>query len=112
MLDPLKGAVSMKTFLSALLVFVAIVVGQFKVEAQIYGPYYYGPNGDIQYQHYLHWQQHLQYLQQVDPYYELHAMHYQLYLPPSQTYGVYAPCCSTIWGFAPQYRAFHYAARR
>ena len=30
--------------------------------------------------------------QQDDPYYDLHVMHYQLYLPQYQAYQVY-PCC-------------------
>lgn len=30
------------------------------------------------------------YAQQYDPYYELHVMHYQLYLPP---YPAYSYCC-------------------
>jgi hypothetical protein len=69
-----------------------------KLQAQVYGPYYYGSYWDVQYQQYLEyqryleWQQYLAYLQQHDPYYELHVMHYQLYLPPQQPY-LYQPCC-------------------
>jgi hypothetical protein len=50
-----------------------------EVQAQAHGPYY-GPYWDaryeeyLQYQQYLQWQQYLAYLQQYDPYYELHVM--------------------------------------
>jgi hypothetical protein len=69
-----------------------------EVQAQGYNPYY-GPFSDaqyqqyLQYQHDLQWQQYLQYLQQVDPYYDLHVMHYQLYLQRYQPYPIYLPCC-------------------
>jgi len=69
------------------------------VEAQVFGPYY-GSYWDAQYQQYqqyqqyLQWQQYLAYLQQTDPYYDLHVMHYQLYLPPQYpSYELYQPCC-------------------
>jgi hypothetical protein len=96
----------MKTFLSALLLFVLIGAGFRAVEAQVYGPYYYGPYGDLQYQQYLQWQQYLEHLRQVDPYYELHVMHYQLYRQPIQPYPFYAPCCYA-WSIAPPHRGFH-----
>src|SRR5712692_8730932 len=45
---------------------------------QQYDPYYYGDaNQDAYY----------------DPYYELHVLHYQLYLPQHGAYPVYGPCC-------------------
>ena len=62
------------------------------LRAQAYVPYY-GPYWDVQYQHYLQWQQYLEYLRLTDPYYELHVMHYQLYLRPYQPYQIYQPCC-------------------
>jgi len=73
--------------------------------AQFYAPYY-GPYGDVQYQqylqyqYYLQWQNYLEYLRQTDPYYDLHVLHYQLYLQPYQPYQIYQPCCfafSTAW---------------
>jgi hypothetical protein len=63
-----------------------LLLGSDDVKAQMYGPYSYGPYGDvIQYQPYP-------YPQQYDPYYDLHVMHYQLY---RQQYGypIYQPCC-------------------
>jgi hypothetical protein len=60
---------------------------------------YYSPLWDYQYQQYLRyendlqWQQYLRYLQEVDPYYDLHVMHYQLYLQRYQPYPAYLPCC-------------------
>jgi hypothetical protein len=70
-----------------------------EVQAQAYNPYY-GPFWDaqyqqyLQYQHELQWQHYLQYLQQYDPYYELHVMHYQLYRQRYyQPYPMYLPCC-------------------
>ena len=65
------------------------------LRAQAYVPYY-GPYWDVQYQHYLQWQDYLRYLRQTDPYYELHVMHYQLYLQPYQPYQIYQPCCYTF----------------
>jgi hypothetical protein len=44
----------------------------------------------------LQWQQYLRYLQEVDPYYDLHVMHYQLYLNRYQSYPVYVPCCYSV----------------
>jgi len=85
-----------------------LVLGARDLRAQAYGPYF-GPYGDVQYQqylqyqHYLQWQQYLAYLQQTDPYYDLHVMHYQLYLQPYQPFQLYQPCCYG-WGFAgPQW---------
>lgn len=87
----------MKTsFLTTLLVF--ILLGSRSLQAQLYSPYY-DPYWEVQYQqylqyqHYLQWQQYLAYLQQYDPYYELHVMHYQLYLPPGPSYQLYPTCC-------------------
>jgi hypothetical protein len=94
----------MKNFLLAVTLLASFVLGSRNLEAQGYGPYYYGPHWDAiqyqQYQNYLQWQQYLAYLQLHDPYYDLHAMHYQRYLRQYQPYQVYQPCCYA-WGVAP-----------
>jgi len=88
----------MKASCLAIAIFTLLVLGARDLRAQPYGPYY-GPNWDVQYQqfleyqHYLQWQEYLEYLRQTDPYYELHAMHYQLYRRPYQPYQIYQPCC-------------------
>jgi hypothetical protein len=62
----------------------------------------------VQYQHYMQWQQYLAYLRQTDPYYDLHVMHYQLYLRPYQPHQIFAPCCYVIgtrtWSTTPTVR--------
>jgi len=79
----------MKKSLLPVTLLALLVLGARGLQAQAYGPYYYDPYwGQIQYQ---------QYLQQYDPYYELHVMHYQLYLPSHQPYPIYQPCCYA-WG--------------
>jgi hypothetical protein len=90
----------MKATLLAVALLGLLLVGARDVQAQ-HGPYY-GPYWEIQYQqylqyqHYLQWQNYLEYLRQTDPYYELHVMHYQLYLQPYQPYPIYWPCCFTF----------------
>jgi hypothetical protein len=65
----------------------SLLVGSDNLKAQMYGPYTYGPYGDvIQYPPYP-------YPQQYDPYYDLHVMHYQLYRQQYSGYPVYQPCC-------------------
>jgi len=86
----------MKASCLAIALFGLLVLGAPDLRAQAYGPYYYGPYWDVQYQQYLQWQGYLEYMRQTDPYYELHAMHYQLYLQPYQPYQMYAPCCYAI----------------
>ena len=92
----------MKKSLLAVTLLALLVLGARDLQAQAYGPYY-NPYWDVQYQqylqyqHYLQWQQYLEYLRQTDPYYELHVMHYQLYLRPYQPYQIYQPCCYA-WG--------------
>ena len=87
----------MKAAFSIVALVASLLLGASEVRAQ-YGPYY-SPYGDfqyqqyLQYQHYLQWQQYLEYLRQTDPYYDLHVMHYQLYLRPYQPYQTYVPCC-------------------
>jgi len=86
----------MKTFFLAVTLLALLLLGTRDLQAQVYGPYNYGPYWDAQYQQYqqyLQWQQYLAYLQEYDPYYELHVTHYQLYLQPYQPYQIYQPCC-------------------
>jgi hypothetical protein len=85
----------MKNFFLAITLLALLFLGSRDVQAQAYGPYYYDPYWDAQYQYqqYLQWQQYLAYLQQTDPYYDLHLMHYQLYLPQYPSYQLYPPCC-------------------
>ena len=68
-----------------------------EVRAQMYEPYnsYWDPQYQqyLHYQNYLQWQQHLTYLRHFDPYYELHVVHYRLYLAPYDPYQSYLPCC-------------------
>lgn len=66
--------------------------------AKLYPPYY-APYGDLRYQQYLQylqWQDYLEYLRRNDPYYDLHVMHYQLYLQPYQPNLIYPPCCYAV----------------
>ena len=81
----------MKTTLTAATLLALLVLGPPDLRAQAYGPYYHDPYWE--YQQYLQWQQYLADLQQYDPYYELHVMHYQLYLTPPPSYQLYQPCC-------------------
>jgi hypothetical protein len=96
----------MKVFFLAIALFGLLVSAAPDLRAQPYGPYYYSPYWDPQYQqflnyqNYLQWEQYLAYLQQVDPYYDLHVLHYQLYLGPYQPYQIYTPCCS-VSAFTP-----------
>ena len=96
-----------KSFLAVTLL-ALLVLGTRDLQAQAYGPYYYNPYWDVQYQQYqqyLQWQQYLAYLQQYDPYYDLHVMHYQLYLQPYQPYQIYQPCCYAGVVTIPQWSA-------
>jgi hypothetical protein len=78
-----------KIFLTAMFVCL-VLLGVRDVQAQVYDSYYYDPYWDgAQYQ---------QYPQEYDPYYELHALHYQLYLPQYQAYPGYRFCCG-VGGF-------------
>ena len=89
-----------------------LVLGAPDLRAQAYP--YYDPYWVIQYQqylqyqHYLQWQNYLEYLRQTDPYYDLHVMHYQLYLQPYQPYQIYQPCCYSVgipvWSATPRRR--------
>jgi len=88
----------MKVSILAIALFGLLVSSAPDLRAQMYGPYlapYWNPQYQqfLNYQNYLQWQQYLAYLQQVDPYYDLHVLHYQLYLPPYEPYQTYAPCC-------------------
>jgi hypothetical protein len=45
----------------------------------------------------LEWQQyHWDYWRQNDPYFDLHVMHYQLYLHRFNPFVAYAPCCYAV----------------
>lgn len=97
----------MRKFYLAVTLLGALVLGSRDLHAQAYDPYYYDPYWDAiqyqQYQDYLQWQQYLEHLRLHDPYYDLHVMHYQLYLQPYQPYQAYQPCCYA-WGVAvPQW---------
>jgi hypothetical protein len=88
----------MKASFVTVVLLAVLLSGTPHLQAQAYGPYY-SPYWDaqyqqyLQYQHYLQWQQYLDYLRETDPYYDLHVMHYQLYLRPYQPYQIYPPCC-------------------
>src|SRR5512138_271164 len=89
-------AVPMKFLFVAIAIFGLLIFSAPQVKAQVYPPYPYW--GDSQYQYwqyqsYLQWQQYLEYLRETDPYYDLHIMHFQLYLQPYQPYLIYPPCC-------------------
>jgi len=87
----------MKKFFFAIAFLSFLLLGARDLRAQVYP--YYDPYWDFQYQQYLQyqrymqWQDYLEYLRQTDPYYDLHLMHYQLYLQPYQSYPIYQPCC-------------------
>ncbi len=69
-----------------------VLLGSLDARAQVYAPYPYAPYWDgFQYQPYP-------YAQQYDPYYDLHVMHYQLYLQPYPGYPIYQPF---VTGVAP-----------
>lgn len=104
----------MKAYLLTLAIMMLLIAGARDVRAQAYGPYY-NPHWDLQYQQYLDWQQYLEHLRQTDPYYDLHVIHYQLYLQPYRSPYVYLPCCYTVgvpvWS-APAKRLPHGAKSR
>lgn len=88
----------MKASFLALAIFGLLTLGATNLRAQVYNPYFYGPYWEaqyqyLQYQNYLQWQEYLAYLRENDPYYDLHVLHYQLYLQPYQPYQLYSPCC-------------------
>ena len=68
------------------------------LRAQVYVPYD-SRYADIPYEQYLQYEQQLYqqqysgYWRQNDPYYDLHVLHYELFLPPYQSYLIYPPCC-------------------
>src|SRR6516164_2372784 len=73
------GQPKMKAIFFAIMLMGLLVLGSQDVGAQPYAPPWYGS----QYQPYP-------YAQQYDPYYDLHVLHYQLYLPQ---YPIYQSCC-------------------
>ncbi|HZD40109.1 MAG TPA: hypothetical protein VE131_05260 [Terriglobales bacterium] len=89
----------MKASVLALAIFGLLVSGVPELRAQVFGPSYAPSYWDVHYQQYLQWQQYLEYLRQTDPYYDLHTLHYQLYLRPYQAYLAYPPylpCCYAV----------------
>ena len=93
----------MKTFLLGI-VLCGMLAFAPPARGQVYDPYYnYDYYWELQYrqyqqylhyQNYLEWQTYLSRLPYLDPYYQLHLIHYQLYLAPYNPYGTYLPCCS------------------
>ncbi len=71
----------MKTSFLAVALLALLVLGARDLQAQAYGPYYYGP----------YW----------DQMHELHVMHYQLYLQQYQPYQIYQPCCYSLGVIVP-----------
>ena len=74
-----------------------LVLGSHEVNAQMYGPVYAPYWDGVQYQPYP-------YAQQYDPYYDLHVMHYQLYLQQYPGYPIYQPFyqpCCFVGGVGP-----------
>jgi|SRR5215470_7691275 len=60
---------------------------------------------EAQAQEYTYWDAaQYQHAQQYDPYYELHVIHYQLYLQQYPPYQVYQPCCF-VGGVIPGWTA-------
>jgi len=72
----------MKKIVMAVMFLCLVVLASHGVQAQVYDPYYSSP--------YWNGAQYQADPQEYDPYYELHAMHYQLYLPQYQLYSL---CC-------------------
>ena len=104
----------MKAIFLSIAVMGLLLLESHEVKAQMYGPYGYAPYwGGVQYQPYP-------YPQNYDAYYDLHIMHYQLYLRQYPGYSVYQPCCfaggAPVWSppvvrppkviIAPRPRAF------
>ena len=82
----------MKALILAIGLMSVIVLGHHEAIAQMYAPEPYAPYWDgVQYQ------PPYPYPQQYDPYYDLHVMHYQLYLQQYPGYPAYQPfyqpCC-------------------
>jgi hypothetical protein len=73
----------MKAIVMAVGLMSVLLLGNHEATAQMYQPYPYNAYWDgVQYQPYP-------YPQQYDPYYDLHVMHYQLYLQQYPGYPVY-----------------------
>ena len=71
----------MKKIFLAVMFLCLVTLSARDVQAQVYDSYYGSYWGGYQYQGDP---------QQYDPYYELHVMHYQLYLPQNE---LYYSCC-------------------
>lgn len=90
------GVNHMKALLIAITLVSLLFLGAAELRAQVHGAYT-NPYWDLQYQQYLEWQQyHLDYWRQNDPYFDLHVMHYQLYLQRFNPFVAYAPCCYAV----------------
>ena len=88
----------MKAIFLAIALMGLLALGGDEAKAQMYGPYGYGSYWDgVPYQSYP-------YPQEYDPYYDLHVMHYQLYLQQYGVYPYYQPCCFA-GGIAPLWSA-------
>jgi hypothetical protein len=87
----------MKTFfLAGVFAGMLVLLASPNAGAQVYAPSPYGSYWDgFQYQPYP-------YAQQYDPYYDLHVMHYQLYLQPYPGYPTYQPFVTGVAPFWPQ----------
>ena len=78
----------MKAIFFAIMLMGLLVLGSQEVRAQYYDPYTYAPGSQ--------YHQPYPYAQQYDPYYDLHVLHYQLYLPQYPGYPLYQSCCFAV----------------
>ena len=91
----------MKTSIFAMGLLSLLLLAVPNLRAQVYVPYD-SRYADIPYEQYLQYEQQLQqqqypeYWRQNDPYYDLHVLHYELFLQPYQPYLIYPPCCSVV----------------
>ena len=90
----------MKTIFLSIALIGLLGLGSHDVKAQMSGPDAYAQYWDgVQYQPYP-------YPQQYDPYYDLHVMHYQLYLQQYPGYPIYQPYSQPgcfVGGVAPMW---------
>jgi hypothetical protein len=87
----------MKALLFSIALMGLLVLPSGKAGAQTYEPYPYVPYGnDVPYGSGVPYGAY-PYPQQYDPYYDLHTMHYQLYLQQQYPgYPIYQPCCLAV----------------
>jgi hypothetical protein len=92
------GDQAMKAIILAIGLMSILTLGNHEAAAQMYDPYSYGAYWDgAQYQPYPQYQPN-PYPQQYDPYYDLHVIHYQLYLQQYPGYPVFYPTCCFVTG--------------